>query len=184
MRDLFEIGETKFRQWDDGGNLEVFANGVWTTVPRPAAETITFLLAENKKLKEVTMPEDIDIQELHEPAAWRFRIGMQNLWSYAENKSDAEWRIKQAGGQKYELQPLFLEEALSSLLSENRKLKEALAPVAKALDAYRFYVDASDQELADRGISRDDALTEARQLDPYDGETPSAIAALKEVGNG
>jgi hypothetical protein len=53
----------------------------------------------------------------------------------------------------------------------------ALVPasaVAKALDAYRFYIDASDQELAERNMTRADALLEARLLDPYDGNTPTA----------
>lgn len=49
--------------------------------------------------------------------------------------------------------------------------------IREALDAYRFYIDASDRELAERGISREDALRLARELDPYDGVTPTALSA-------
>lgn len=57
----------------------------------------------------------------------------------------------------------------------NDYIKKAL----QALDAYRFYIDAADFELREYGISREDALSAARALDPYDGVTPSEIAATE-----
>lgn len=47
--------------------------------------------------------------------------------------------------------------------------------IAKALDAYRFYIDASEEELKERGIDRDRALAIAREIDPYDGANPTAL---------
>lgn len=52
----------------------------------------------------------------------------------------------------------------------------------QALDAYRFYIDASDLELEESGITRDEALAIARDLDPYDGVVPSEIAAREAAG--
>ncbi len=37
-------------------------------------------------------------------------------------------------------------------------------PILSALDAAHYHIDASDKELADAGITRDDALTAARLL--------------------
>lgn len=58
-----------------------------------------------------------------------------------------------------------------------------LKVVAQALDAYRYYINASKTELVEAGKSRGQALVEARLLDPYDGETPTAKAleAQREV---
>ncbi len=57
----------------------------------------------------------------------------------------------------------------------NDYTKRALA----ALDAYRFYIDAADFELQERGCAREDALAAARRIDPYDGVTSSEIAATE-----
>jgi len=53
-------------------------------------------------------------------------------------------------------------------------VKERCAKVAEALDAYRAYIDSSDQELADACVTRKELLRKARELDPYDGKTPVA----------
>lgn len=42
-----------------------------------------------------------------EPVAWRFRIGAQNLWSYCDDESDADFYIKQSGRREVTKQPLY-----------------------------------------------------------------------------
>jgi hypothetical protein len=59
------------------------------------------------------------------------------------------------------------------------------ARMALALDAYRDYVDMHDAQLAERGITREDVLVIARDLDPFDGETRVAdvLAYLRELAS-
>ena len=64
-----------------------------------------------------------------------------------------------------------LRAALANAKAEER---ERCARVAEALDAYRAYIDSSDQELADACVTRKELLRKARELDPYDGKTPVA----------
>ncbi len=64
--------------------------------------------------------------------------------------------------------------------SDRERLMNAYTRRAlEALDAYRFYIDAADFELQEAGLTRENALARARELDPYDGVTPSEIAATE-----
>lgn len=80
-------------------------------------------------------------------------------------------------------QPVQIEEhtvenpsVIENLKSEIRTLRNHAVVLAGALDAYRFYIDAADFELEESKITREQALERARDLDPYDGVTPSEIA--------
>jgi hypothetical protein len=53
------------------------------------------------------------------PVAWRLRIGSQNLWSYCETESDADFYIKQSGIAKFEKQPLYLRPAPTAKGEDN-----------------------------------------------------------------
>ena len=64
---------------------------------------------------------------------------------------------------------------IERLRAAQASVKERCAKVAaEALDAYRAYIDSSDQELADACVTRKELLRKARELDPYDGKTPVA----------
>jgi hypothetical protein len=56
------------------------------------------------------MPDESPMGEAPQPVAWRFRIGMQNLWSYTETEEEAWFYLREpaGGGAKYELQALYL----------------------------------------------------------------------------
>lgn len=49
-------------------------------------------------------------------------------------------------------------------------IEAAKKQVFEALDAAHYYIDASDRELEDKGITRDDALLMARELRAALGE--------------
>src|SRR3990167_6184602 len=61
-------------------------------------------------------------------------------------------------------------------LKELWSIRHATPQIAKALDAYRAYVDTSDLEIQEAATTREALLAKAREIDPYDGNTPTAAA--------
>lgn len=55
---------------------------------------------------------------------------------------------------------------------------EKVRAALKALDAYRYYVCASDRELQEAGLTRSQVLVRAYEVDPYDGVMSTEKALL------
>jgi septal ring factor EnvC (AmiA/AmiB activator) len=90
-------------------------------------------------------------------------------------------RLAEVMGVENDFDPVSQSKFLYEVADEIERLRAALASVkercakvAEALDAYRAYIDSSDQELADACVTRKELLRKARELDPYDGKTPVA----------
>lgn len=62
---------------------------------------------------------------------------------------------------------------------QDEDVNDYAARAIAALDAYRWYVDTHDDDLAKGGLTRDDLLSSARRMDPYDGNTPCLVVFQK-----
>jgi hypothetical protein len=71
-----------------------------------------------------------------EAVAWRYRIGSQNLWSYCDTESDADFYIKRSAGQVVVKEPLYASSEIERLRAENESLlKERAEAVSIAIEA-------------------------------------------------
>lgn len=99
---------------------------------------------------------------------------IERLRSHSPNPADHRYWEGRYRDEAAEVDRLKAEvERLRSALAAER---EECAKVAEALDAYRNYIDASDEQVIELGKTRDNLLDKARDLDPFDGETPVAAA--------